>query len=125
MYVQIDPARLRQLVTESANYHALLAGGVDNWQQYEFVEWSTSDGIDHLCNDVVRNLWHSTPPQEPVAKVLLRWAEQDQEYEYMLCHWVRDYGGETKLVDSEYNDDVPFNPGDQWIKLEHEVPDNV
>ena len=78
-----------------------------------------------MSNDCAKFVWHSTPPQEPIAKVLLRWAEQDREYEYMLCHWVKNNEGVLWLVDSEYNDYVPFDPGDQWMELEHEVPDNV
>ena len=124
MYVQIDPERLRQLVTESANYHALLASGVDNWPQYEFVEWPTSTDVDCLYNDVVRNFWLSTPPQVPIDKVVLRWME-DTGREYMLCHWVKNNEGVLWLVDSEYNDYVPFDPGDQWMKLEDEVTTNV
>jgi hypothetical protein len=125
MYVQIDAERLRQLVIESADYHALLAAGVDNWTGRDSVEWPTRDDIDYLCNDVMLNLWQNVPPQEHVAKVLLRRAEQDQEYEYMLCSWVENSEGVLWLVDSEYNAYVPFDPGDQWMKLEDEVPTNV
>jgi hypothetical protein len=125
MYVQIDAERLRQIVMELAAYHALRAAGVDNWQQYEFVEWPTSNDVDRLYNDVVRNIWHSTPPQAPIAKALLRWANSDSKYDYMLCSWVEDNEGVLCLVDSGYNDDVPFDPGDQWMELEHKVPDNV
>lgn len=78
-----------------------------------------------MSNDCVKFVWHSNPPQEPVAKVLLRWTETDQEYKYILCRWIDNGKGALWLVDSEYGDDVPFHPGDQWMELEHEVPDNV
>jgi hypothetical protein len=43
----------------------------------------------------------------------------------MICSWVEDDEGVLCPVDCEYGDDIPFNTGDQWMELEHEVPDNV
>jgi hypothetical protein len=43
----------------------------------------------------------------------------------MICSWVEDNEGALCPVDRDYACDVPFDPGDQWMELEHEVPDNV
>ena len=71
----------------------------------------------YVQTDAERN-WQNFPPREPVDKVLLRWLDEDTGLEYMLCHWVWNNEGVLWLVDYEYENDVPFNTGDQWIKLE-------
>lgn len=70
-------------------------------------------------------IWRDNPPQNPVNKVLLRWTYGNPEYMYALCSWAENTHGDLVLVDYEFDNRLSFDPGDQWMELENEVPDNV